>query len=130
MASTRPLSPHLSIWKWRVHMATSIFHRVSGNALATAGLLLFTWWLVAAASGKEAYDAFASHATAWYGLFVLIGLTWMAFQHLLSGLRHLAMDTGWGYALGISKTTASAVFVGSVALTAITWAAILVGKGG
>ena len=47
----RPLSPHLSIWRWGPHMAVSILHRVTGAGLAMVGLALLVWWLVAAASG-------------------------------------------------------------------------------
>jgi len=130
MADSRPLSPHLSIWKWRVHMATSIFHRVSGNALAFAGLTLFAWWLAAAATSKEAYDSFAAVAGSPVGWIVWVGLSWTFFQHLMSGIRHLLMDSGWGYALGTSKMTATWVFAGAIALTAAFWAVfILFGPG-
>ena len=130
MAENRPLSPHLSIWKWRVHMATSIFHRISGNALAFGALTLFAWWLAAAATSAEAYDAFLAVATGPLGWLVAVGLSWMFFQHLLSGLRHLAMDSGWGYELGISKLTATWVFVGALLLTALLWGAVLLGGPG
>lgn len=125
MADNRPLSPHLSIWKWRVHMAISIFHRATGSALAFAGLGLFTAWLATAAISPEAYECFlglASHPLAWI---VWIGLSWSFFQHLMSGIRHLAMDSGWGYELGLSKLTATSVFVAAVILTALFWAIYL-----
>ncbi|MGL6043781.1 MAG: succinate dehydrogenase, cytochrome b556 subunit [Sandaracinobacteroides sp.] len=127
MVVSRPLSPHLSIWKWRVHMATSIFHRVTGNALAFGGIVLFTWWIAAAATSPEAYDVFLTVASGPIGWIVWIGLSWVFFQHLMSGLRHLAMDSGWGYDLGVSKATAGWTFLGSVLLTAAFWAVILLG---
>lgn len=126
--ASRPLSPHLSIWKWRVHMATSIFHRVTGNALAFGGLTLFAWWLAAAATSPEAYDSFVAVATSPIGWIVWVGLSWVFFQHLMSGLRHLLMDTGWGFELGLSKTTAGWTFIGSALLTAAFWGAVLFGK--
>lgn len=125
----RPLSPHLSIWKWRVHMATSIFHRVTGNALAFGGIILFVWWLAAAATSAEAYDMFLAVASSPVGWVVWTGLSWAFFQHLASGLRHLLMDTGWGYALGLSKSTATRTFVSSTLLTATFWAVFLAGSG-
>jgi len=64
----RPLSPHLSIWKWRVHMLVSILHRATGNAMAFAAVLLFLWWLIAAATGPEAYATFMQVATGWFGI--------------------------------------------------------------
>ncbi len=127
--ASRPLSPHLSIWKWRVHMATSIAHRVTGNALAFGGLTLFAWWLAAAATSAEAYETFLAVAGSLIGWIVWIGLSLVFFQHLMSGLRHLLMDTGWGYDLGLSKMTAGWTFLGSIALTAAFWALYLFGTG-
>ncbi len=125
----RPLSPHLSIWKWRVHMATSIFHRVTGSALAFGGLTLFTWWLAAAATSAEAYETFRAVATSPIGWIVWVGLSWVFFQHLMSGIRHLLMDTGWGYELARSRLTAGWTFLASTLLTAAFWALNLFGPG-
>jgi succinate dehydrogenase / fumarate reductase, cytochrome b subunit len=123
MASTRsrPLSPHLTIWRWGPHMVVSILHRATGIALSVAGLAILTWWLFAISSGTDAYEAFAKTAGSPIGLIVLIGLTWSFFQHLLSGIRHLVMDTGAAFELGINKTFAVLTIVGSVLLTAAMW---------
>ena len=92
---SRPLSPHLTIWKWRVHTIVSITHRITGNAMAFGAVVLFLWWLIAAATGPEAaYATFYGVATGWVGVVVGIGLTWTLFQHMASGVRHLVMDTG------------------------------------
>lgn len=124
---TRPLSPHLSIWKWRPTMAVSIFHRISGHVLALLGMVALAWWLVAAASSEAAYERFTTVATSWFGWLVWIGLGWMAAQHLLSGLRHLLMDSGWGYELGTARASALAVFVGAVLLAGGFWALFFFG---
>jgi len=123
--SARPLSPHLSIWRWRANMAVSIVHRVTGSGLATAGVLLMLWGLVALASGPDSYATFYRYATGPLGLLVGIGLTWFIFQHMASGVRHLVMDTGVGYSLGAAITSARATFVFSIILTALVWALIL-----
>lgn len=102
-------------------MAVSILHRATGSALSLAGLGILTWWLVAIASGPDAYATFVKAATHPLGLIVLIGLTWSFFQHLLSGIRHLVMDTGAAFDLGINKAFAILTVVGSVLLTALTW---------
>ena len=103
-------------------MLVSILHRITGSGLTIVGLAVLTWWLMAIAGGADAYDSFVGHATSWYGLVVLIGLTWAFFQHLFSGIRHLVMDTGMGFELKGNKTGAIATIVLSVIATAVLWA--------
>jgi succinate dehydrogenase / fumarate reductase, cytochrome b subunit len=124
MASTRPrpLSPHLTIWRWGPAMAVSILHRATGIALSIAGLAILAWWLMALAQGPEAYALFTKAAHSPLGLVVLVGLTWSFFQHLLSGIRHLVTDTGAAFELGVNKTSAILTVIGSVLLTALLWA--------
>ncbi|TXC62876.1 succinate dehydrogenase, cytochrome b556 subunit [Sphingosinicella ginsenosidimutans] len=122
---SRPLSPHLTIWKWGPHMAVSILHRITGVGLSVVGGVLFVWWLLAAASGPEAYASFVGWATWKWTLIVPIGLTWAFFQHLFSGLRHFVMDIGAGFELRTNRTWAIATMVGSVLLTALLWAWII-----
>src|ERR1700744_4476380 len=105
-APPRPLSPHLSLWRWGPHMLVSILHRATGIALSFAGLGVLTWWLWAIAGGTDSYTAFVKVMTSPVGLVILVGLTWSFFQHLLSGIRHLVMDTGAAFELGINKTFA------------------------
>jgi succinate dehydrogenase / fumarate reductase cytochrome b subunit len=126
--TNRPLSPHLSIWKWGPHMAISIVHRVTGSGLATVGALGLVWWLLAAASGPAAYATFVACATSSVGYLIMVGLTWAFFQHLLSGLRHFVLDMGAGYELKINRSWSMLVFVLAVIFTAIVWAIILAGK--
>jgi succinate dehydrogenase / fumarate reductase cytochrome b subunit len=123
--ASRPLSPHLSIWRWGPHMLVSILHRVTGGALTVAGTIALVWWLAAAATGPEAYATFAGHATTWYGAIVGIGLTWALFQHTFSGLRHFVMDTGAGFELTTNKFWANMTIIMSLLLTGLTWVYIL-----
>ena len=118
----RPLSPHLSIYRWQSHMLVSILHRVTGSALTVAGLGLLTWWLLALAGDADAYAAFESHAGAWYGQVVLIGLTWAFFQHTFSGLRHLVLDMGAGYELKTNRFWSIMTIVLALFFTALVWA--------
>ena len=122
---SRPLSPHLTIWKWGPHMLVSILHRVTGNGLATVGAIALIWWLVAAATGAEAYATFTDLADDWYGVAIGVGLSWSLFQHTLSGIRHFVMDMGAGYELSTNKFWASMTLVGSAVLTALMWIYIL-----
>ena len=121
----RPLSPHLTIWRWGPGMLVSILHRVTGAAMSVAGLAALTWWLWAITAGPEAYQGFTLHATRWYGLVVLVGLTWAFWQHLLSGIRHLVMDIGAGFELRINRLFSVLTIAGSLFLTALTWFLIM-----
>lgn len=91
----RPLSPHLGVYRWAYTMTMSILNRATGIALSVA-LLVLAWWLMAAATGPEAYDRTA--AVLGSGAFRLLYAGWLlAFvYHLLNGIRHLMWDTGRG----------------------------------
>lgn len=124
---TRPVSPHLTIWRWGPHMLVSIVHRMTGAALAFAGLALLTWWLMAIASGPGDYADFTQAASHPLGLVVLVGLTWAFFQHLLSGIRHLVMDSGGAFELDTNKRFAILTLIGSLVLTLAVWVPVLGG---
>ena len=119
--TARPLSPHLTIWKWGPHMLVSILHRLTGGALTVAGLAVLTWWLLAISGSADGYAKFAELAGSWPGLIVLVGLTWAFWQHLFSGLRHLVLDTGAGYELKINRLFAVLTIAGALLATAATW---------
>ncbi len=123
--SNRPLSPHLSIWKWGPHMLTSILHRVTGDGMALVGLGVLVWWLAALASGPEAYGTLVDLATTPIGYVVLVGLSWAFFTHMMSGLRHFVMDIGAGYELDTNKTWAILSPIIAILLTAGFWALLL-----
>ena len=121
----RPLSPHLSIWKWGPAMLVSILHRVSGDGLAFVGLPVLLWWLGALAAGPDAYETFTFFATSWLGYVVLVGLSWAFFNHFASGVRHFVLDIGAGYEVGANNRWSIVTVVGGIVLTAAFWAAIL-----
>ena len=123
----RPLSPHLTVWRWGPHMLVSILHRMTGAALAIAGLALLVWWLAAIADGAQSYGKFLAAAKHPAGLVVLVGLTWAFFQHLLSGIRHLVMDSGAGFELSTNKRFAVLTLAGSLILTLALWVPVLGG---
>ncbi|MGI8931365.1 MAG: succinate dehydrogenase, cytochrome b556 subunit [Sphingomicrobium sp.] len=123
MSSTteRPLSPHLTTYKWGPHMLVSILHRLTGAALTVVGLGILAWWLVAIAGGKEAYDGFVAIVGHPAGLIVLAGLTWAFWQHFFSGLRHFVLDTGAGYELKVNRFWSIMTLAASLFATALTW---------
>ena len=116
-----PLSPHLTIYRWPITMAASITHRVTGIALA-GGTLFLTWWLIAAASGPDAYGIFAAAAAHPLGKIVLFGFVWSLAFHLMNGVRHLAWDVGYGFKLPAARLTALIVYIGSVLIAAAVFA--------
>jgi succinate dehydrogenase / fumarate reductase cytochrome b subunit len=125
----RPISPHLSHYKWGPAMLVSILHRATGDGMAIVGFILFTWWLASLAGGKESYDWFLSWFTrpGWniLGYIVGVGLTFALFQHMMSGIRHLVMDTGAGFELKTNKTGAVMTLVASTILTILFWGLLL-----
>jgi succinate dehydrogenase / fumarate reductase cytochrome b subunit len=123
--STRPLSPHLTVWKWGPAMLVSILHRVSGGALTVVGLAILTWWLAALASGDEAFASFVEVLGHPAGLIVLAGLTWAFWQHFFSGLRHLVMDMGAGFELKVNRFWSVMTLAASLLATAATWFLLL-----
>jgi succinate dehydrogenase / fumarate reductase, cytochrome b subunit len=121
----RPLSPHLTIWKWGPHMAVSILHRISGQGMAFVGLPVLLWWLGALASGPAAYETFASLATSPLGYVVLVGLSWAFFNHLASGIRHLVLDMGAGYEIDRNRMWSIVSLGLGIVLAGAFWAAII-----
>lgn len=121
----RPLSPHLSIWRWGPAMLVSILHRVTGDGMAFVALPVLLWWLAALAGGPDSYATFTGHAGSWYGLVILIGISWAFFSHLCSGIRHFFLDVGAGYAVEANNRWSVVTIVTALVLTAAFWAAIV-----
>ena len=122
----RPLSPFWQ-YRWQYTMALSILHRFTGCALSV-GLLLFVYWLVAAAGGAESYadaQVVFAHPLA---RVALVGFSFAFFYHLMNGVRHLAWDVGHGFEKSQARTSGWLVFIGSLVLTALLW--VLLARGG
>jgi succinate dehydrogenase / fumarate reductase, cytochrome b subunit len=128
-AIARPLSPHLSVYRWQIQMVTSIVHRATGIALAV-GLLYVAWALIALASGPDAFATVRAFSASWIGIVLLFGWTWSLAYHLLNGVRHLWQDMGLGYAPATFVRAGWIVVIGSFALTALVWAYVLTARGG
>jgi len=124
----RPLSPHLTVYRWPITMAASITHRMTGIALA-GGTLFLAWWLIAAATGPDAYDVFLAVARHPIGWIILFGFVWSLAFHLLNGIRHLAWDVGFGFRLPVARLTAALVFALSLAIAVAVFALGFFGMG-
>ena len=114
-------------------MLVSILHRATGSGMATVGTLLLVWWLAAIASGPGAYATFldvftlSSGRLNVLGWIVGVGLTFALFQHMMSGLRHLILDTGAAFELKTNRLLAVLTMVFSILLTAGFWLYLTMG---
>ncbi len=118
---TRPLSPHVQIYRLQWTMLLSITHRITGLALAFGSLLLI-YWLAAAASGPEAFATAQTIVGSVIGRLLLFGWSFALFYHLCNGIRHLFWDAGHGYELTTAYRSGLAVIAVSLAFTLLTWA--------
>lgn len=130
--TNRPLAPHLTIYRWSPQMAISIFHRVTGFVMATAGMLTLLWWLSSIGGGPESYAVFQKYvisagddatgmqtASNWFFRLLALAVTFSFFQHLCSGLRHLVLDIGAGYELKTNRNWAIVAFIAAIFATAL-----------
>jgi succinate dehydrogenase / fumarate reductase cytochrome b subunit len=125
----RPLSPHLTIYRWPVTMMTSITHRATGIAMAV-GMLILAWWLVSISNGPEGYDRFHMVMDSPLGILVLFGLTWSLCFHLCNGIRHLAWDFGYGFGKADARQASIAVIAVSLIAAVAIFACVWTGHGG
>lgn len=119
----RPLSPHLTVWRWQLNAITSILVRITGNAMLVSAILI-VWWLMAAASGAEYFGTIDGLVTSILGDLVMALSVLGLWYHALGGLRHLVWDTGWGLDIKTSDRMGWGMLIGSVALTFLTLIAI------
>ena len=115
-----PLSPHLQIYRWQISSLLSIAHRISGVTNLLALVLIF-FWLIFLSFGESNYELFLLIINSFFGKFILIGFTWSMSFHLLSGVRHLAWDLGYGFEIKTANISGIVVIISSLALTIIFW---------
>jgi succinate dehydrogenase / fumarate reductase cytochrome b subunit len=120
-----PISPHLQIYRWNISSLLSITHRIAGiiNLLA---LILMFFWLLALNLGESNYKFFLLVINSFAGKFILIGFAWSMSFHILSGIRHLAWDMGYGFEIKTANISGIIVVVASLVATIIFW---LIGRG-
>ncbi|WP_279481189.1 succinate dehydrogenase, cytochrome b556 subunit [Aureimonas sp. SK2] len=123
--SARPLSPHLTVYRFRPTMAMSILHRITGGALYV-GTALVVWWLIAAASGPEAFSYASAFFGSIIGRLILFGYSWALLHHMAGGIRHLVWDTGAGLGREESTKLAIATLVASLVGTVLLWLVVVI----
>jgi len=117
----RPLSPHLSVWRWHVTMFTSIAHRATGVGLYVAALIA-AGWAVSLASGPDVYGAYMSLLGSILGKLVLFAVTLALFYHLANGIRHLVWDFGYGFQVRTADASGVLVIAFAVVASIGVWA--------
>jgi succinate dehydrogenase / fumarate reductase, cytochrome b subunit len=124
--ANRPLSPHLFIYRFAYTMALSIFHRITGVALAV-GLLVLVLWLAALAGGPDNYATFQKFAGSW--VFQLLLALWLVafIYHFANGIRHLFWDAGLGLERAQARRSAVIVLV-AVAVVSLLLLFVLFNK--
>tara|TARA_Y100000590_G_scaffold23808_1_gene27192 strand:+ start:943 stop:1329 length:387 start_codon:yes stop_codon:yes gene_type:complete len=118
--SKNPISPHLQIYRWHISSLLSITHRISGVINLIALILIF-FWLIILSFGQNNYDLFLLLLNSFLGKFILIGFTWSMNFHLLSGIRHLFWDLGYGFEIKTANISGILVIILSLVLTIIFW---------
>ena len=124
MYEKNPLSPHLQIYRWHLSMILSITHRIIGVVNSVA-VILICLWTISFLFGEENYEIIKIIFQSFFGKFLIISLSWSFSFHMLSEIRHLIWDLGYGFDLKISKITGVITIIGSLALTILIY---LLGK--
>ena len=118
--SKNPLSPHIQIYRWHISSLLSITHRISG-VINLLSLILIFFWLLVLSQGENGYEIFLIIMNSFFGKFILIGFTWSMSFHLLSGIRHLFWDMGYGFEIKTANISGITVIIFSLILTIIFW---------
>ncbi|MEM9385821.1 MAG: succinate dehydrogenase, cytochrome b556 subunit [Pseudomonadota bacterium] len=126
--SSRPLSPHLQVYRPQLTSVLSISHRATG-VVNLLGLAALVYWLASAAAGPKAYASAVAYLTSPLGLILLVGVTYAFCYHLCNGIRHLLWDTGRNFEIAQIYRSGWIVVGASVALTATLWLGVI-GIGG
>jgi succinate dehydrogenase / fumarate reductase cytochrome b subunit len=124
MYEKNPLSPHLQIYRWHLSMILSITHRIIGLVNSMA-MILICLWTISFPFGEENYEIIKIIFQSIFGKLLIISLSWSFSFHMLSEIRHLIWDLGYGFDLKISKITGVITIIGSLALTILIY---LLGK--
>ena len=118
--SKNPLSPHLQIYRWHISSLVSITQRISG-VINLISLILIFFWLVVLSFSENNYELFLILINSFFGKFILIGFTWSMVFHVLSGIRHLFWDLGYGFEIKTANISGIIVIISSLVLTVIFW---------
>ena len=120
MENKNPLSPHIQIYRWHISSLVSISHRITG-IINIVAITLICIWTASLILGDTNYDFINLFLTSIFGKFIVIGLAWSFSFQILSEVRHLLMDMGYGFELQITRITGLGVIFGSILLTILIY---------
>ena len=120
MENRNPLSPHIQIYRWHISSLVSISHRITG-IINIVAITLICIWTASLILGDTNYDFINSFLTSIFGKFIVIGLAWSFSFQILSEIRHLLMDMGYGFELQTTRITGLGVIFGSILLTILIY---------
>ena len=120
MENKNPLSPHIQIYRWHISSLVSISHRVTG-IINIVAISLICIWASLLILGETNYNFINFFLNSIFGKFIALGLAWSFSFQILSEIRHLMMDIGYGFELQITRITGLAVIFGSILLTILIY---------
>ena len=120
----RPLSPHLTIYRWPITMILSIMHRATGVALSI-GMLVFIAWIATVAFNESGYNFLVTILKSWLGQLVLFLWSFAFFLHFCNGIRHMLWDIGLGLEMNQVRISGWFIIFASVLLTLVSWSVAL-----
>jgi len=124
MENKEPLSPHIQIYRWHISSLVSISHRITG-IINIISITIICFWASSLLLGENNYEAINSFLNSFIGKFIILGITWSFLFQILSEIRHLIMDLGYGFEIQTTKITGLIVIFGSIIFTVIFY---LIGK--
>jgi len=124
MDDNNPLSPHIQIYRWHISSLVSISHRITG-VINIAAITVICFWIASLLLGENSYELTEIFLKSIFGKFIILGLTWSFSFQILSEIRHLIMDLGYGFELKATKITGLIVIIGSFVMTVLIY---LLGK--
>tara|TARA_B110000971_G_scaffold59420_1_gene60715 strand:- start:173 stop:556 length:384 start_codon:yes stop_codon:yes gene_type:complete len=120
MENNNPLSPHIQIYRWHISSLLSISHRITG-VINIIAITIICFWIASLLLGENSYEFTRIFLNSFLGKFIILGLTWSFSFQILSEIRHLIMDLGYGFELKATTITGLIVIIGSFVLTVLIY---------
>ena len=120
MDNNKPLSPHIQIYSWNISSLISISHRITG-VINIVVLTIICFWIALFLFGNSIYDIVQNILNSFFGKLLVIGITWSFSFQILSEIRHLFWDLGYGFELKTSKISGVIVIFGSFIITILIY---------